>query len=147
MRKMVLYVLAQIWKFGGVIERDKNDGQLELKNHTNIPGEVLKTAESIFDDIDSYFKSVEGMNAIDLTTWKMIIALAGWQKNETISNFLNNDEKALNLFMDYQAKLTANGWKELYDDWRQFENDETQLLKQQIFERAKAFAKGGANTN
>lgn len=50
---MVLYVLSQIWKFGGVIER-LPDGQLELKNHEKIPGEVLKAAEPIFGEIDTY---------------------------------------------------------------------------------------------
>ena len=139
---MVLYVLSQIWKSGGIIERDKNDGQLELKNHKNIPADVLKSAESIFSEIDTYFKSVEGMSATDLTVWKMIVALCGWQKNEGIANFLNNDETALNLFCDYQAKLAVNGWKEIYDDWRQYENDETEKIKTEIFNRAVAFAKG-----
>jgi len=137
---MVLYVLSQIWKFGGVIER-LPDGQLELKNHEKIPGEVLKAAEPIFNEIDSYLKSVEGMKGADMTLWKMIVALCGWQKNELISNFLNHDEAALNLFVDYQSKLAVNGWKEIYVDWRQYENDESAKLKKEIHVRAVAFAK------
>lgn len=133
---MVLYILSKIWKNGGVIERDPSDGRLELKNHKNIPAEVLKAAEPIFNEIDAYLKSVEGMSATDMTVWKMIVALAGWQRNESISNFLNSDEEALNLFYDYQAKLALNGWKELYEDWRQYENAETEQLKKQIYERA-----------
>lgn len=139
---MVLYVLSQIWKFGGVIER-LPDGQLELKNHEKIPSEVLKAAEPIFNEIDTYLKSVEGMKGADKTLWKMIVALCGWQKNELISNFLNNDEVALNLFYDYQAKLAVNGWKEIYIDWRQYENDESAKLKKEIHARAVAFAKKG----
>lgn len=139
---MVLYVLSQIWKFGGVIER-LSDGQLELKNHEKIPGEVLKAAEPIFNEIDTYLKSVEGMNGPDKTLWKMIVALCGWQKNESISNFLNNDEVALNLFCDYQAKLAVNGWKEIYDDWRRYENEDSAKLKKEIHVRAVAFAKKG----
>ncbi|TQR28348.1 hypothetical protein C7Y47_22165 [Lysinibacillus sphaericus] len=138
---MVLYILSQIWKFGGVIER-LPDGQLELKNHEKIPGEVLKAAEPIFGEIDTYLKSVEGMKGADKTLWKMIVALCGWQKNESISNFLNNDEVALNLFCDYQAKLAVNGWKEIYVDWRQYENDESAKLKKEIHACAVAFAKG-----
>lgn len=133
---MVLYILSQIWENGGVIERDQSDGRLELKNHKNIPVEVLKAAEPIFNEIDAYLKSVEGMNATDMTTWKMIVALAGWQRNESISNFLNSDEVALNLFYDYQAKLALNGWKEVYEDWREYENAETEELKKQIYNRA-----------
>lgn len=141
---MVLYVLSRIWKYGGIIERDKNDGQLELKNHKNIPDEILKLAASIFPEIDAYLKSVEGMKGADLTLWKMITVLCGWQKNEAISNFLNNDEIALNLFVDYQSKLAVNGWKDIYEDWRRYENDESTKLKKEIYARAVAFAKKGA---
>lgn len=141
---MVLYVLSRIWKYGGIIERDKKDGQLELKNHQNIPPEVLKAAEPIFTEIDSYLSSVEGMNKVDLTVWKMIVALCGWQKNESISSFLNNDEIALNLFVEYQVELAINGWTEIYEDWRHYENDKTEKLKVEIFNRAVDFAKKGA---
>jgi len=137
---MVLYVLSQIWKFGGVIERDEKDGSLELKNSKNIPAEVLKVSGPIFDEIDAYLKSVEGMKGADMTLWKMIVALCGWQKNESISNFLNHDETALNLFMDYQSVLAVNGWKDIYEDWRQYENDESNVMKQKIYERAILYA-------
>lgn len=139
---MVLYVLSRIWKSGGIIERDQSDGQLALKNHQKVPAEVLKAAEPIFSEIDSYLKSVEGMDKPSQTVWKMIIALCGWQKNESISNFLNSDEKALNLFIDYQVELTKNGWTNIYDDWLQYENDESNKLKVELFNRAVAFAKG-----
>lgn len=142
MRIIVLFVLSRIWKFGGIIERDKNDGQLELKNHQKIPNEVLKAADPIFPEIDAYLKSVEGMKAADKTLWKMITVFAGWQKNDSISNFLNNDSVALNLFLDYQAKLNGNGWHDIYEDWRQYENDESTKLKHEIYARAVAFAKG-----
>ncbi|MER2153580.1 MAG: hypothetical protein ABS917_05300 [Solibacillus sp.] len=144
MRVIVLFVLSRIWKFGGIIERDKNDGQLELKNHQNIPNEVLKAADPIFPEIDAYLKSVEGMNAADKTLWKMITVFAGWQKNDSITNFLNNDPVALNLFLDYQAKLNGNGWHDIYEDWRQYENDESTKFKNEIYARAVAFAKKGA---
>lgn len=137
---MVLYVLSQIWKFGGVIERDEKDGSLELKNSKNIPAEVLKASEPIFAEIDAYLISVEGMKGADMTLWKMIVALCGWQKNESISNFLNHDETALNLFLDYQSKLAVNGWKDIYADWRQYENDESNVMKQNIYERAILYA-------
>lgn len=140
---MVLYVLSRIWKYGGIIER-LPDGKLKLKDHENIPPTVLKAAEPIFGEIDAYLLSVEGMNNIDLTLWKMITVFAGWQKNEAISNFLNGDEDALNLFMDYQAKLNGNGWTDIYGDWRQYENDESTKLKEQVYKRAVAFMQNGA---
>ena len=138
---MVLYVLSQIWKFGGVIER-LSDGQLELKNHKNIPVEVLKAAEPIFDDIDAYLKSVEGMNVIDRFTWNIVAVSAGWQKNENIDIFFRNDEKVVDLFYRYTTILALNGWVNSYQDWRQYENDESIKLKNEIYARAVAFAKG-----
>ena len=140
---MVIFVLSRIWRHGGIIERQK-DGSLKLLNHKNIPAEVLKSAEPIFPEIDKYLQSVEGMNATDTTLWKMIVALCGWQTNESISNFLNNDETALNLFVEYQAALAKNGWKEIYEDWRHYENDDSAALKNEIYARAVAFAKKGA---
>ena len=138
---MVLYVLSQIWKSGATIERDTTDGQLALKNHQKVNPTVLKAAEPIFDEINAYIKSVEDMNAIDTTVWKMIVALCGWIKNDAITEFLNNDETALNLFLDYQVELTKNGWVSIFDDWREYENEKTEKIKIEIFKRAVAFAK------
>lgn len=140
---MVLYVLSQIWKHGGVIER-LPDGRLKLNNSGNIPETVLKAAEPIFGEIDAYLKSVEGMNAVDLTLWKMIVTIANWQKNEAINNFLCGDEEALNMFFSYQAKLAHNGWIDIYQNWMDFEDAETEKLKKQIYSRAIAFANKGA---
>lgn len=141
---MVLFVLSQIWKSGSSIERDLQDSRLVLKNHEKINPTVLKAAEPIFQEIDDYIKTVEGMNAVDTTLWKMIVVLNGWQKNEGISNFLNNDEIALNLFVDYQVTLAKNGWKDIYADWRQYESNESVVLKNEIYTRAIAFARKGA---
>lgn len=138
---MVLHVLALIWKSGGIIQRLPN-GELQLNNSESVPVDVLKAAEPIFSSIDSYLKSVEGMSNIDMTTWKMVVALNGWQQNESINNFLNGDEEALNLFFDYQAQLAKNGWVSIFDDWREYEDEKTAALKTKIYERAVAFAKG-----
>lgn len=140
---LILMILSQIWKSGAKIERD-TDGALKLLNHQKVSPEVLKAAEPIFDEIDAYLKSVEGMSNIDITVWKMIVTIANWQKNESINNFLCGDETALNLFFEYQAKLAVNGWNDIYADWREYENDETKLLKEQIFNRAVAFMQKGA---
>ena len=141
---MILHVLALIWKSGASIERLPN-GELQLNNAKLVPQEVLKAAEPIFSSIDSYLKSVEGMGNIDMTVWKMVVALNGWQQNESINNFLNNDGEGLNLFFDYQTQLAKNGWSDIYSDWREFENEQTAALKTKIYERAIAFAKSHAH--
>lgn len=137
----VLMILSRIWRNGGIINR-LPDGQLELKNHQKIPPNILKAAEPIFDEIDAYLKSVEGMSKSDLTIWKMIVYICGWQQNAIIKDFLLTDEVALNLFFDYQAKLDGNGWKSIYDDYRQFETAESDELKKKIIQRVTLFGKG-----
>lgn len=144
MEIIVLHVLALIWKSGASIERLPN-GELQLNNAKVVPADVLKAAEPIFSSIDSYLKSVEGMGNIDMTAWKMVVALNGWQQNETINNFLNNDEEGLSLFFDYQTELAKNGWTDIYTDWREYENEQTAALKAKIYERAIAFAKSHAH--
>ena len=138
---MVLYILSKIWTSGAKIQRLPT-GELELIHHELVDEQVLKAAEPIFNNIDSYLKSVEGMNACDLTNWKIIMFMCGWLKNEGIEKFLNNDDKAGELAFDFQAKLAVSGWRDIFQDYRQYENAVTDKLKVELYERAVAFAKG-----
>ncbi|MDM5229655.1 hypothetical protein [Lysinibacillus pakistanensis] len=137
---MVLYVLAQIWKFGGVIERDQSDGRLELKNHKNIPVEVLKAAEPIFNLIEEWFKSWEEANGIDKHMRMMIHQACGWQHNPKLNEWICADVDALMLFMEWQETLAKNGWNDIYTDYRQFENEESNIMKKKLYERAVLYA-------
>lgn len=139
---IVLYVLSQIWKFGGVIERDKSDNQLVLKNHLKVPKPILDDAAKVFDDIDAFLLSVEGMKPVDRFMWNIVAGSAGWQKNESIDNFFRSDEKVVNLYYEYTLTLARNGWVSPGQDWRQFETAESNKIKKEIFERAVAFKKG-----
>lgn len=136
---MVIYTLSMIWKHGGEISREK-DGSLALKNADKIPAGIMKVADSISNEIDSYFKSVEGMNNIDITIWKMVTSLLG-QKNEKLNDFICNDQMALDLFFNYQGELAALGWKDAYADYRKYENSKTEEMKKEIFSRAVAYFK------
>ena len=126
---------------GAKIQRLPN-GDLELLHHELVDEQVLKAAEPIFNDIDKYLYSVEGMNACDLTNWKIIMFMCGWIKNEGIEKFLNNDPEAGPLAFEFQAKLAVNGWKDIFEDYRQYETSKTDAIKQEIYNRAVAFAKG-----
>ena len=141
MKIIVIYVLSKIWKSGAKIEREK-DGSLRLHHHELIDDQTLKSANVIFDDIDNYLKTVEGMSPVDLTNWKVIMHMCGWLHNDSANDFLNNDEQAGPLAFDFQAKLAVNGWTNVYDDYRQFESSESEKLKIEIYNRAIAFAKG-----
>lgn len=139
---MVLYTLSVIWKNGGVFNiLPDGDIELDLRNAKKIPDVVLKTAESIYEDIKIFLSSVDGMDNASKTLWMMITVFCGWQQNEKIKGFLNGDDIALNMFLEWQAKLNGNGWSEIYQDYRQFENEETDKIKQDIFKRAVSFSK------
>lgn len=139
---MVLYTLSIIWKNGGVFNIMKNgEIELDLSNAKEIPEVVLKTAESIYDEIKSTLLAVEGKSNVDKTIWKMFTAFCGWQQNEKIKQFLNGDDIGLNTFLEWQAKLNANGWTSVYDHYEDYENDETNKLKAEIFKRAVEFAR------
>lgn len=136
---MVIYTLSMIWKNGGQIIREK-DGSLSLKTADKIPPEILKVAESIFNEIDAYLLSVEGMNNVDKTLWKMVTSLLG-NKNEKLNDFICNDQESLDMFFKYQGELAASGWNDAYSCWFKYENDKTLELKQEIYKRAVAYFK------
>ena len=137
-----LKILSAIWKTGGQIETDKSDGKLVLKNHEKVPVEILKAAEPIFPDIEKWFASWEKAAAADKTIMKLLHLFCGWQSNSKINEWLNNDLASLDMLDRWCKALDKNGWKDIYDDFRQYENDESNKLKQALYERAMAFAKG-----
>ncbi|MFJ7919719.1 hypothetical protein ACIQ6U_08160 [Lysinibacillus fusiformis] len=137
---MVLYVLSQIWKSGGIIELDQSDGQLELKNHQNVPSEVLKAADPIFGEIEKWFKSWEQASAADKTLMKMVHQACGWQHNPKLNEWICADIDALMLFVEWQETLAKNGWNDIYEDYRQFENETSNIMKKKLYERAVLYA-------
>ena len=136
----VLKIISDIWKSGAEIYRDDSDGRLALKNAKLVPADVLKAADPIFNQIEEWFKSWEGAKAIDVTIKKILHHNCGWQTNEKLNDWICSDEKSLQLWMAWQEVLAKNGWKDIYDDYRQFENKESNELKQKIYERAILYA-------
>ncbi|MET4560780.1 hypothetical protein ABIA69_001924 [Lysinibacillus parviboronicapiens] len=136
----VLKIISDIWKSGAEIYRDESDGRLALKNAKLVPEEILKTAEPIFNQIEDWFKSWEGANGIDQTIQKMIHQACGWQHNSKLNEWICADVDALTMFMEWQETLAKNGWNDIYEDYRQFENDESNLMKQKLYERAIIYA-------
>lgn len=136
----VLKILSLIWKSGGEIYRDKSDGRLALNNTNKIPSEVLKAAEPIFNDIDQWFKSWEGASNEDVTIRKALHLYCNWQLNEKMAGWLNSDEESLMLLHDWTVVLAKNGWMDIYEDYRQYENDESNSMKMKFYEQAKLWA-------
>ncbi|MBJ8113561.1 hypothetical protein JDS99_28885, partial [Bacillus cereus group sp. N6] len=61
-----------------------------------------------------------------------------------LHGWLLADEDSLQLFYDWTIILAKNGWTDMYDDYRQFENDESNAMARKIYERAVLYAKRGA---
>lgn len=133
-------ILSLIWKSGAEIYRDKSDGRLAINNAKLIPPDVLKAAEPIFDDIDRWFKSWESASGPDITIRKALELYCGWQENEKMNTWLCTDEDSLSLLHEWTVALAKNGWKDIYVDYRQYENDESNSMKIKFYENAKLWA-------
>lgn len=135
----VLKVLSDIWKSGAEMNLLPTN-EIELKHNDRVPAEIMSAAEKVFPKIEEWFKSWEGAKGIDVTIKKMLHHSCGWQLNKKIEEWVCNDEQSLQLWMAWQEVLAKNGWKDIYEDYRKFENKESNSLKEKIFERAKLYA-------
>ncbi|MFJ7585629.1 hypothetical protein [Bacillus cereus] len=139
----VLMILSQIWKSGANIYLDTDD-RVAIKNQNMIPAEVMQAAEQNFQAIDAWFKSWKDASSEKITLMKMVHQICGWQENEKLQEWIIEDTKSLDLFMDWLNLLAINGWKDVYDDYRQFENDESNKLAKELYINAVTYAKKGA---
>lgn len=138
----VLKILSEMWKAGAEIYRDPNDRQLVLKNHEKIPKEIMDAAEKVFPQIDEWFKSWENESKVNITMRKILHLFCGWQSNDVLNKWLCAEIEYLHKFDDWLKMLDRNGWNDIYEDFRQFQTDESNKLAQEIYERAIVYAKG-----
>lgn len=136
----VLKILSAIWKCGAEIYRDESDGRLALKNAKLIPSEILQAAEPIFGEIEKWFGSYEKASAKDKTIQKALSLYCGWTKNEKMNDWLCSDEESLYLLHDWTVELAKNGWCDIYTDYRDYENSESNAMKTKFYEQAKSWA-------
>lgn len=132
----LLKILSLIWRSGAEIYRDESDGRLALKDANKIPPEVLAAAEPIFNQIDDWFKSWEDAAAHDITIRKALHLFCGWQLNEKMNEWLCANEKSLFMLHDWTVELAKNGWKDIYEDYREYENNASNDLKVKFYEMA-----------
>lgn len=137
-------ILSQIWKSGANIYLDPKDDRLAIKNQNLIPAEVMKAAEQNFKSIDEWFNSWKDASAEKITLMKMVHQMCGWQQNEKLNDWLCNEVDSLMMFDDWMIVLAKNGWKDIYDDYRQFENEKSNAMAQELYKRAVTYAKKGA---
>lgn len=137
----VLRVLSLIWKSGANIYLDNTDNRIAIKQQELIPAEVMQAAEQNFQQIDDWFKSWTNVSNEKITLMKMVHEICGWQHNEKLNEWLCTEVESLDMFNDWMIVLANNGWNDIYDDYRQFENEESNGMAQELYQRAVTYAK------
>jgi hypothetical protein len=137
----VLKILSLIWKSGADIYLDETDDRVAIKNQKMIPAEVMQVAEQNFQAIDDWFKSWKNANNEKITIMKMIHQFCGWQPNEKINEWFCAEEDSLMLFIDWTIVLAKKGWKDIYDDYRQYETAESDVIAKDLYQRAVTYMK------
>jgi len=140
----VLEIISAIWKSGANIYLDPKDGRIGIKRQELISVEVMQAAEQNFTGIDEWFKSWKDANNEKVTILKIFYQFCGWQHNQKLHDWLLADADSLQMFYDWTMVLAKNGWTDMYDDYRKFENDESNALARKIYERAVLYARKGA---
>ncbi|MED1408058.1 hypothetical protein [Bacillus paramycoides] len=140
----VLLILSSIWKSGADIYLDENDDQVAIKKQNLIPAEIMKAAERNYQAIYDWFKSWKDTSNEKITILKTFHQFCGWQHNQKLYEWLLADADSLQMFYDWTNILAKNGWTDMYEDYRQFENDESNAMARKIYERAVTYAKKGA---
>ncbi|MEN1934987.1 hypothetical protein AAIE21_05090 [Paenibacillus sp. 102] len=139
----VLEIISSIWKLGANIYLDPSDNRIAIKRQNLIPTEVMQAAEQNFTGIDAWFKSWKDASAEKITIMKIFYQFCGWQHNQKLYEWLRDDEGSLQLFYEWTIVLANNGWKDVYEDYRQFENDESNAMARKIYGRAVTYARKG----
>ncbi|USK56538.1 hypothetical protein LIS82_08740 [Cytobacillus solani] len=139
-----LMILSQIWKSSANIYLDKTDDRVSIKNQKLIPKEVMQAAEQNFQAIDEWFKSWKDASSEKITLMKMVHNICGWQSNEKLNQWLCTEVESLDLFNDWMIVLAKNGWNDIYEDYRQFENEKSNGMAHELYKRAVIYAKKGA---
>ncbi|MGM2634177.1 hypothetical protein [Bacillus cereus group sp. Bce040] len=140
----VLEIISAIWKSGANIYLDPKDGRIGITRQNLIPVEVMQAAEQNYNEIDTWFKSWKDANNEKITILKIFYEFSGWKHNQKLNEWLLADADSLQMFYDWTIVLANNGWLDMYDDYRQFENDESNAMARKIYERAVLYARKGA---
>ncbi|MDX5858465.1 hypothetical protein SIL09_28700 [Bacillus cereus group sp. BfR-BA-01033] len=140
----VLEIISAIWKSGANIYLDPKDGRIGITRQNLIPVEVMQAAERNYNGIDKWFKSWKDENNEKVTILKIFYAFSGWKHNQKLQDWLLADTDSLQMFYDWTIVLAKNGWNDVYSDFREYENEESDKLATKIYERAVLYARKGA---
>lgn len=139
----VLEIISAIWKSGADIYLDSIDNRIGIKRQELIPVKVMQAAEHNFNEIDAWFQSWKDASAEKVTIRKIFYEFCGWQQNHKLYEWLIADGDSLQLFYDWTIMLAKNGWDDVYSDFREYENDESNAMARKIYESAVLYARKG----
>jgi hypothetical protein len=137
-------ILSEIWKSGANIYLDKKDDRIAIDKQKLIPAEVMKAAEQNFQSINEWFQLWKDASAEKITLMKMVHQSCGWLHNDKLHDWLCDDVDSLDMFYNWMVVLAENGWKDIYEDYRQYETDKSNVMAHELYKRAVAYAKKGA---
>ncbi|MBJ8024632.1 hypothetical protein [Bacillus cereus] len=138
-----LEIISLIWKSGANIYLDEKDNQVAIKKQNLIPTEIMQVAEQNYQAIYDWFKSWKDESSEKVTLMKIFHHFCGWKHNQKLHDWLLDEEDSLQLFYEWTIALANNGWTDIYEDYRQFENDESNVIARKIYERAILYARTG----
>ena len=139
-----LKILSDIWKSGANIYLDEKDNRIAIEKQNLIPVDVMQQAEENFQSINDWFQSWKNESVENITLMKMVHQMCGWQLNEKLNSWLCDEDESLELFNEWMIALAKNGWVDIYEDYRLFENDESIKMGQELYKRALMYSKKGA---
>ncbi|MDF9626966.1 hypothetical protein P5775_30290 [Bacillus cereus] len=139
----VLKIVSDIWKSGANIYLDPNDNRMGITRQNLISTEVMRAAEQHFQEIHTWFQSWKNESVEEITMLKILYQFCGWEHNQKLNDWLLADTDSLQLFYDWTIVLAKNGWTDIYEDYRPFQNDNSNAMARKIYERAVIHAKKG----
>ena len=140
----VLKILCDIWKSGANIYLDNKDDQIAIEKQRLIRPGVMKAAEEQFEEINAWFQSWKNASAEKVTIRKSLHHFCGWERNPKLEKWLSDDGESYVLLHDWTVVLAKNGWRDIYEDYREYETEESDAIASELYRRAVEYSKKGA---
>ena len=137
-------IIDDFKSMGSPLVLDGND--LYIDNPENIYPELEELAKSYKGRIVAFLKGnySDQDHAVKQTMDKIINFYRGIDQamNEKINNWLNNDAAGTAAVMQLMIDLNNNGWDKVTEPICNYENELTDKLSKEIFERAMSYFRG-----
>ena len=137
-------IIEDFKSMGSPLVLDGNE--LYIDNPENIYPELEDLAKSYKARIVAFLKGnySDQDHAIKQTMDKIINFYRGIEQamNEKINNWLNNDAAGTAAVMQLMIDLNNNGWNKVTEPISNYENDVTDKLSKEIFDRAMSYFRG-----